>query len=202
MCYILLDRPEVALQVVIWSSLIMCYILSGHRQNTLPVVIWSSLIMCYIIGAFNSFNTRHFQCFFCLFFLKKWMNWRFCSKNPVVFLLPEGTEKKSSVGSRQSSAGSDTGEAYERLRRRKWYGWVRRKCLQSSVDSLQPFLLRAKRMSGSAVQGKQLQRLPHAFSVQVVWYAFEPMGKPIGYNPARLQRALRRIICFPSTLCS
>ena len=61
---------------------------------------------------------------------------------------------------------------------------------------------RAERMSGSAVQGKQLQRLPHAYSVQVVWYAFKPMGKPIGYNPARLQRALRRIICFPSTLCS
>ena len=27
---------------------------------------------------------------------------------------------------------------------------------------------RAERMSGSAVQAKQLQRLPHAFSVQVV----------------------------------
>ena len=36
---------------------------------------------------------------------------------------------------------------------------------------------------------RQLQRLPHAYSVQVVYYTFEPMGKPIGYNPARLQRA-------------
>ena len=180
----------------------MCYIYTGHGTEPQFVVIWSSLIMCYIIGAFNSFNTRHFQCFFCLFFLKKWMNWRFCSKNPVVFLLPEGTEKKSSVDSLQLAAVFATGEANERLRRGEWYGWVRRKSLQSTVDSLQPFLLRAKRMSGSAVQGKQLQRLPHAYSVQVVWYAFEPMDKPIGYNPARLQRALRRIICFPSTLCS
>ena len=45
--------------------------------------------------------------------------------------------EKSSVFSRQSSAGSR-------------------------------FLLRAKRMSGFAVQIKRLQRLPHAFSVQVV----------------------------------
>jgi len=45
-------------------------------------------------------------------------------------------------------------------------------------------------MSGSAVQNKQLQRFPHAYSVQVVCdMPFEPMGKPIGYNPARLQRA-------------
>ena len=45
-------------------------------------------------------------------------------------------------------------------------------------------------MSGSAVQNKQLQRFPHAYSVQVVRdMPFEPMGKPIGYNPARLQRA-------------
>ena len=36
------------------------------------------------------------------------------------------------------------------------------------VFSRQPFLLRAKRMSGSAIQGKQLQRLPHAYSVHVV----------------------------------
>ena len=41
----------------------------------------------------------------------------------------------------------------------------------------------------SAGTVRQLQRLPHAFSVQVVQYTFEPMGKPIGYNPARLQRA-------------
>ena len=58
------------------------------------------------------------------------------------------------------------------------------------VFSRQPFLPQAKRMSGSAVQNKQLQRFPHAYSVQVVCdMPFEPMGKPIGYNPARLQRA-------------
>ena len=45
-------------------------------------------------------------------------------------------------------------------------------------------------MSGSAVQIKYLQSLPHAFSVHVLWYVSEPMGKPIGYTPARLQRAV------------
>jgi len=35
-----------------------------------------------------------------------------------------------------------------------------KKSLQSSVGSRQPFLPRAKRTSGSAIQGKQLQRLP------------------------------------------
>ena len=38
---------------------------------------------------------------------------------------------------------------------------------KSSVFSRQPFLLRAKRMSGFAVQIKRLQRLPHAFSVLI-----------------------------------
>ena len=50
------------------------------------------------------------------------------------------------------------------------------------------YLINALRKNTGAIE--QPHVLPHAFSVHVVWlYTLEPMGKPIGCDPALLQSA-------------